>query len=128
MAVPADDPRLQRCGFAKLVGDGGKVDVTIRKYEATLGRLSKGKAVDVPLENHKAVSREHAVIRYNFDASERRRRRATTAGASAALRASALAAFAVLLHPIEECAEPSSAAAPPRTPTGCTSAPRPAAS
>lgn len=71
MPVAADDPRLARCGFAKLSGDGGKLDVVIRKYEVLLGRPSKGKDVDVPLEGHKAVSREHARIRYNFGTSER---------------------------------------------------------
>jgi hypothetical protein len=71
MPVPADDPRLRRCGFAKLFGDGGKLDYVFRKYEVLLGRPSKGKQVDVPLADHKAVSREHAYIRYNFDKSER---------------------------------------------------------
>lgn len=70
MPVHPDDPRLARCGFAKLFGDGGRLDYIVRKYEVTLGRPSKGKAVDVPLADHKAVSREHAHIRYNFDTSE----------------------------------------------------------
>lgn len=70
-ALGPDDPRLGLCGFARLYGDAGKVDVTLRKYEASLGRPSKGKDVDVPLDGHKAVSREHATIRYNFDTSER---------------------------------------------------------
>lgn len=70
MPVAADDPRLARCGFAKLSGDGGKLDVVLRKYAVLLGRPSKGKDVDVPLEGHKAVSREHAWIRYNFATSE----------------------------------------------------------
>lgn len=74
MPVAADDPRLTRCGFAKLSGDGGKLDVVLRKYAVLLGRPSKGKDVDVPLEGHKAVSREHAWIRYNFGTGERRRR------------------------------------------------------
>lgn len=72
MPIPADDPRLQRCGYARIVGDGGKVDTLIRKYEVVLGRPSKAKAVDVSLADHKAVSREHAIIRFNFDTSERR--------------------------------------------------------
>lgn len=71
MPVTPDDPRLQRCAYAKLYGDGGKVDVLVRKFQVLLGRPSKGKEVDVPLADHKAVSREHAYIRYNFDTSER---------------------------------------------------------
>lgn len=74
MPVPADDPRLGRCGFAKLVGNGGKLNYIMRTYEVLLGRHSKTKQVDVPLAEHKAVSREHAYIRYNFDKSERRRK------------------------------------------------------
>lgn len=72
MPVHGDDPRLRRCGFAKLFGDGGKLDYVIRKYEILLGRHSKTKAVDVSLEQHKLASREHAYIRYNFDNSEKR--------------------------------------------------------
>ncbi|KAL4434063.1 hypothetical protein ABPG75_000504 [Micractinium tetrahymenae] len=67
MPVQPDDPRLARCGFAKLFGDGGRLDYIVRKYEVSLGRPSKAKAVDVPLAEHKAVSREHANIRYNFE-------------------------------------------------------------
>lgn len=78
--VGPDDPRLTLCGFARLYGDAGKVDVVLRKYEALLGRPSKGKEVDVPLDGHKAVSREHARIRYSFDASERAAWRAAGGG------------------------------------------------
>ena len=74
MPVPPDDPRLSQCGFAKLCGDGGKLDYVIRSYEVLLGRASKGKSVDVQLAEHKAVSREHAYIRYYFDNSELGRR------------------------------------------------------
>ena len=72
MPVPADDPRLKRCGYAKLFGDGGKLDFVMRKREVVLGRPSKGKTIDVQLAEHKAVSREHAIIRYNSDTSEQR--------------------------------------------------------
>jgi hypothetical protein len=72
MPVPADDPRLKRCGYAKLFGDGGKLDLVMRKREVVLGRPSKGKTIDVQLAEHKAVSREHAIIRYNSDTSEQR--------------------------------------------------------
>lgn len=70
MPVPPDDPRLQRCGYARLLGDGGKLDVVLRRTEALLGRPSKGKEVDVPLGEHKAASREHARIRYSYERSE----------------------------------------------------------
>lgn len=69
MPVHPDDPRLARCGFAKLFGDSGRLDYIVRKYEVSLGRPSKGKAVDVQLAD-KVVSREHAHIRYNFGTSE----------------------------------------------------------
>lgn len=38
-SVSASDPRLQKVGFAKLLGDG--VEYYIRKYEIVLGRKSK---------------------------------------------------------------------------------------
>ena len=44
----------------------------MRKREVVLGRPSKGKTIDVQLEGHKAVSREHAIIRYNMETSEQR--------------------------------------------------------
>ena len=43
--MPADDPRLKRCGYAKLFGDGGKLDFVMRKREVVLGRPSKGKTI-----------------------------------------------------------------------------------
>ncbi|KAL4856048.1 60S ribosomal protein L35a-3 [Chlorella vulgaris] len=66
MPILPDDPRLKRCGYAKLFGDGGKMDYVIRKHQVLLGRHSKTKQVDVSLEGHKNASREHAYIRYNF--------------------------------------------------------------
>jgi hypothetical protein len=70
MPILPDDPRLKRCGYAKLFGDGGKMDYVIRKHQVLLGRHSKTKQVDVSLEGHKNASREHAYIRYNFQTSE----------------------------------------------------------
>lgn len=69
MPVAPDDVRLARCGYARLLGDGGKLDFIMRRHEVLLGRPSKGKAVDVGLD-HKAVSREHARIRYSAERSE----------------------------------------------------------
>lgn len=37
-AAPAGDPRIARCGFAKLVGEG--VDYYMQKYEVSLGQLA----------------------------------------------------------------------------------------
>ena len=45
--VAADDPRLAKVGFAKLVGDG--VELYAKKHEITMGRLSKSGQVDVVL-------------------------------------------------------------------------------
>jgi hypothetical protein len=39
-AALAADPRLAKCGFAKLLGDNG-LEYYIRKYEVILGRRSK---------------------------------------------------------------------------------------
>ena len=69
MPVAPDDPRLDKCGFARLFGNGGKLDYVMRKYEILLGRPNKSKPVDVPAD-YKSVSREHAYIRYNFEKSE----------------------------------------------------------
>lgn len=43
------DSRLQRCGFAKLVGQD--FEYFIRKYEISLGRKSKSTELDVVLGN-----------------------------------------------------------------------------
>lgn len=39
--IAPNDPRLQQCGFAKLQGEG--IEHVMRKYEITLGRVSKSK-------------------------------------------------------------------------------------
>ena len=67
--VSGGDPRLARCGFAKLVGE--KVDHIMRKYEITLGRRSKATNLDVVLGDFMSVSRNHARIYYNFETGER---------------------------------------------------------
>jgi len=58
------DPRIQQCGFAKLVGDD--FEYYMRKYEINLGRKSKTTELDVVLGENTNVSRNHACIRYNF--------------------------------------------------------------
>eukprot|EP00877_Chromochloris_zofingiensis_P010598 jgi/Chrzof1/5792/Cz16g16020.t1 len=65
MPIASDDPRLDRCGFAKLVGDG--VEYHIKKYEVMLGRRSKSTALDVVLGDNMNISRLHAAIKYNFE-------------------------------------------------------------
>ena len=45
--VAADDPRLAKVGFAKLVGSG--IELYAKKHEITLGRLSKSGHVDIVL-------------------------------------------------------------------------------
>ena len=55
-------------GIARLVGTN--VDHTMRKYEIVLGRRSKSTDLDVVLGDMMSVSRKHAKIYYNFDASE----------------------------------------------------------
>ncbi len=52
--VAADDPRLAKVGFAKLVGDG--VELYAKKHEITMGRLSKSGQVDVVLGKDRVVS------------------------------------------------------------------------
>ncbi|PNH10982.1 Fork head transcription factor 1 [Tetrabaena socialis] len=59
------DPRLQRCGFAKLQGQG--IEYFVRKYEITMGRVSKNSPLDLVLGDTNTISRQHAAIRYNFD-------------------------------------------------------------
>jgi hypothetical protein len=69
MPISKDDPRLERCGFAKLQGDAGDDFVYfIRKYEVVLGRRSKSANLDVPLGDSMNISRHHAAIRWNFTA------------------------------------------------------------
>lgn len=65
MAISPDDPRLQKAGFARLVGRG--IDYTLRKYECTMGRKSKAKNVDLELGDTMSISRKHACISYNFE-------------------------------------------------------------
>ncbi|GMH39980.1 hypothetical protein BSKO_07884 [Bryopsis sp. KO-2023] len=65
MPIADDDPRLAKCGFAKLQGDG--FEFFMRKYEIGLGRKSKSNSLDVVLGDHMNISRKHACIRYNFD-------------------------------------------------------------
>jgi hypothetical protein len=64
MPVSPDDPRLAKCGFAKLVGPD--VELYMRKYELTIGRKSKSTALDVVLGDNMNISRLHAKINYNF--------------------------------------------------------------
>lgn len=45
--VAADDPRLGKVGFAKLVGSG--IELYAKKHEITMGRLSKSGHVDIVL-------------------------------------------------------------------------------
>ena len=60
-----DDPRLPRCAFAKLVGEG--IEYYVRKYEIVLGRTSKTPQLDVALGENMNISRQHAKIVYNFE-------------------------------------------------------------
>ena len=94
MVLSALDPRVQRCGFCKLEGEG--LDFTCKRYEITLGRRSKT-PIDVELgassesvqlcelgtfvcvsaqaccaltgDNH-TISRTHAEIKHNFERSK----------------------------------------------------------
>ncbi|GLC40036.1 hypothetical protein PLESTB_001517700 [Pleodorina starrii] len=65
-SISPNDPRLVRCGFAKLQGDG--IEFFVRKYEITIGRTSKNSTLDLILGDSTTISRQHATIRYNFDA------------------------------------------------------------
>ncbi|EFJ46772.1 hypothetical protein VOLCADRAFT_92922 [Volvox carteri f. nagariensis] len=65
-SIMPNDPRLARCGFAKLQGEG--IEFFIRKYEITMGRTSKNSTLDLILGDSTTISRQHATIRYNFDA------------------------------------------------------------
>lgn len=47
MTVADDDPRIERCGFAKLQGVDNAFEYFIRKYEVTLGRKSNNSQADV---------------------------------------------------------------------------------
>lgn len=47
MPIGEDDPRLAKCGFAKLQGEG--IEVYVRKYTIYLGRKSKSTNLDVVL-------------------------------------------------------------------------------
>ena len=72
MRITANDPRLARCGFARLVGEGG-LDFVLRKYECSMGRKSKSGNQDVCLGEAMSISRQHAEIKYNFETRECRR-------------------------------------------------------
>jgi hypothetical protein len=65
MPISSKDPRLQKCGFAKLQGED--VEFYFKKYEIILGRRSKSTALDVVLGENMNISRQHAVIRYSFE-------------------------------------------------------------
>ncbi|CAD7703127.1 unnamed protein product [Ostreobium quekettii] len=65
MGVSEDDPRLAKCGYAKLQGEG--VEFYVRKYEVTMGRRSKSTQLDVVLGDNMNISRKHACIRFNFE-------------------------------------------------------------
>ena len=69
MRITPNDPRLPRCGFARLVGEGG-IDFVLRKYECTMGRRSKAATQDVVLGDVMSISRQHADIKYNFEKSK----------------------------------------------------------
>ncbi|KAG2499551.1 hypothetical protein HYH03_002496 [Edaphochlamys debaryana] len=64
-SIAPNDPRLSRCGFAKLSGPG--IEFFMRKYEITVGRNSKNSTLDLALGESTTLSRQHATIRYNFD-------------------------------------------------------------
>lgn len=68
MPVAPNDPRLEKCGFAKLLGEG--YEFFVKKYEVTMGRKSKSTALDIVLGDNMNISRHHATIRYNFDTSK----------------------------------------------------------
>ena len=70
MPVSPDDPRIQRVGFARLVGND--LDYLMRKYEITLGRRSKNSTLDVILGDTMSLSRNHAKISYSFERSKRK--------------------------------------------------------
>lgn len=63
MHISPDDPRLDRVGFAKLLGDG--VELYAKKTEIIIGRQSKSSNLDVVLGENMNVSRQHAKIAYN---------------------------------------------------------------
>ncbi|KAK9805125.1 hypothetical protein WJX72_000415 [[Myrmecia] bisecta] len=65
MPVAPNDPRIPKCGFAKLQGEG--VEFYFQKYEAWIGRRSKSTALDVVLGDNMNISRKHAGIVYNFE-------------------------------------------------------------
>ena len=65
MPIAPDDPRLHKCGFVKLQGED--LEVYCKKYEIIIGRRSKSTALDVVLGDNMNISRQHAIIRYNFD-------------------------------------------------------------
>jgi hypothetical protein len=55
--VHGTDPRLKRCGFAKLIGTSNNepLEYYIAKYEIVLGRNSKSCFVDVVLGLHRLI-------------------------------------------------------------------------
>ncbi|KAK9790762.1 hypothetical protein WJX73_008037 [Symbiochloris irregularis] len=59
--VSPDDPRIARCGFCRLEGDGG-LDFFAQRYEIALGRKSKSTHLDVVLGDNMNISRNHAKI------------------------------------------------------------------
>lgn len=67
MPIAPNDPRLQQCGFAKLVDMDNNILYYMRKYEICIGRKSKSTDTDLVLGDNMNISRQHAMIRYNFD-------------------------------------------------------------
>jgi hypothetical protein len=67
MPIAPNDPRLQHCGFAKLVDVENNILFYMRKYEICIGRKSKSADTDLVLGDNMNISRQHALIRYNFD-------------------------------------------------------------
>jgi pSer/pThr/pTyr-binding forkhead associated (FHA) protein len=64
MPIAESDPRLERVGFAKILGES--VDYIVRKYSVVLGRRSKVNP-DVVLGDLMSISRQHARISFNFE-------------------------------------------------------------
>eukprot|EP00884_Botryococcus_braunii_P003704 jgi/Botrbrau1/13334/Bobra.0334s0010.1 len=65
MVVQPDDARLAKVGFVKLEGPG--IEFYAKKYEIIIGRKSKSANLDVVLGDNMNISRQHAIIAYNFD-------------------------------------------------------------
>ncbi len=58
MPIDPNDPRLQRVGYAKLVGQDLDLELFIRKLEIVLGRTSKSQSADVQLGDNMNISRQ----------------------------------------------------------------------